>query len=198
MAGPLRWGFRKYVVSEHSSPFGRRFEVHTTNKELVAYCPLKRGDDRFVFYADENATEELFRLQPKRVRQFARGYEVEDARTGNRFGEIRKKEYKPLKKHEWFLFNPDGEPLGMVTEATPAPSLLRRLLPVEPFSAKAWQVHWGQQICGSIRPEPTWLGVRMVLDLNLDVKDQIDRRLALALVVAMNADEYLSGRAERP
>lgn len=195
-AGPLRWGFRSYTVAQHATPFGHRYEAIGPGKETIAFTRMKRGEADFVFFSDDSEKEELFRLHPKPVRLYAVSYDAVDSRSGTTFGEIRRRDYSALSKSEWFLFNPEGEIIGMVAETAPTPSLLRRLVPLDVFFRKSWQFHWGQQICGSIRPEASLLGDRLVLDLGLDTKDAVDRRLALAVTVTISHELHGGAKAQ--
>ncbi len=188
--GPLRWGFRQYLVSERPTPTGRRFEVRSPQDDTVLFCRVKRSDPGLVFFADDEDATELFRLEPRHVRPFQRSYEAVDSTTGMSFGQIRKRVYEPQKKTEWFLFNPDGEQIGLVTETAADPTLLRRLLPVDRLHSKAWALHWGQSIGGKIQPRPGFMGERCDVDLSLDTKDEIDRRLVLGATIALRADPH--------
>lgn len=189
MAGPLRWGYRQYALIERRSPGGRRFEVRSPKDELVLLCRIRNRDDEMVFFADEKGTQELFRMEAKTVRLFDRAFDVIDPVSKKPFAEIRKKYYKPLRKSEWFIHDPDGELVGMVTETAPESSLLRRLIPVDRLFPKAWALHWGQAIGGIIQPRMGFINERLDINLGLDTKDEIDRRVAIAVTVALRADE---------
>lgn len=193
--GPQRWKFRNYSIHERALPFGRRFEVRTPDEELVLYCRAKRSDPRLVFYADGEEATELFRFEPKKVRQFQRSYDAIDARSGQLFGQVRKRVYAPLEKVEWFILDEEGAQVGLVTETAASPSLLRRILPVDRFLPKAWAIHWGQFVAGTLQPKLGVMGERLDLDLRFDTRDEIDRRLVLGTVIALRAD---ARRAEKP
>jgi len=188
-AGPHRWSYRVYLVSERATrSLGRRFEVRSPKNELVATCKTKRSDPHLVFFADDGEKQELFRLDPTTVRLFDRAYDVIDGLSGRPFAQIRKKMYKPLDKTEWFLYNVDNELIGMVTETAPQSGFLRRILPVDRFLPKAWALHWGQSICGIIQPRLGVVGEKLEINLSLDKKQEVDRRLAIAVAVALRAE----------
>lgn len=187
-AGPARWGFREYSVHERPTPFGRRFEVRSPDDQVVLFCRAKRNDPRLVFFADEAESQELFRFEPHAVPRFERSYRAVDALSGQAFAEVRKMVYQPLEKSEWFIVDPEGDPVGMVTETAPEPSLLRRLVPVERLFPKAWAIHWGQSIAGTIQPRPGLVGERLDIDLSLDKRDEIDRRVVLGITVALRSE----------
>lgn len=193
--GPQRWGYRTYSIQERLLPFGRRFEVRSPSNELVLFCRAKRGAPQIVFYADEEERAELFRLDARPVRQFQRSYDVVDALTGKKFGELRKRVYEPSHKVEWFILDAEGNQAGLLTETAPPPSLIRRLLPMDRFLPKSWALHWGQAIAGTLQPRIGLMGERLELDLKFDAKDEIDRRLALAAAIALQTDQ---GKPEKP
>lgn len=191
--GPLRWSYRSYFVHERATPFGRRFEVLSPKDELVLFCRAKRSDSQLVFFADAEEKTELFRLQEEEVKppkRFERVLKATDSLSGRPFVRFGKKTYPPSHKVEWFILNPEGDTLGLVTETAPDPSLLRRLVPVEGIFSKAWALHWGQAVAGTIQPRAGLVGERLEVDLSLDTKDEIDRRIALSLVVAMRVDAH--------
>lgn len=169
---------------------GRRYEIRTPTKELVAMCRARRGSDALTFFADEKESQELFRFEPKSVRQYAAAYDLVDGPTGRTIGEFRMKVYRPLKKSEWFIFNPEGEPIGMVTEAAPPPTLLGRLLPMIRRRGKSFEVHWGQAVGGRISRGWALLGLdHTEVDLSLDKHDAVDRRLALGVAILVTDHE---------
>lgn len=187
--GPRRWAYRLYEVAERPTPFGRRFESYTSEEELVFVVRARKADSVVAFLTEEDDGEVLFTLEPdKRVRQFQKCLKLVDGATKNSFGQIRKKVYEPSGKSEWFLFNRDAEEVGLVTETAADPSLLRRLVPVDRIFPKAWAVHWRQTVAGKIQPKPTLLGDRHMVDLRMDKKDEIDRRIVLATLVALRLD----------
>lgn len=187
-AGPLRWSFRTYKVHERVTPFGRRFEVRGPDDEPVAFCRAKRGEKGLRFFSDEEESEELFQMEPKKVRLYASSYEVLDARGGRKFAEVRKKEYKPVDRSEWFILDEEGNPLGMLTESSAQRSFLWRLLNMRGGAKGPWALHWGQAIAGKVESSGSLMGEELILDLSLDREDAIDRRLALAVTVAMRVD----------
>lgn len=194
LAGPLRWSYRQYSITERASPRGRRYEVRSPTDELVLFCRFRRADPMLSFFGDDQEKIPVFRFEPKKVRRFARSYSVVDAITERPFADVHKRVYEPDEKEEWFLFNLEGEQIGMVIETAREPTLLRRLVPGR-LSPRAWALHWGQSIGGTIQPKKGLVGERIEVDLTLDTRDAIDRRLALGVAVAIRAEQH---KAEAP
>lgn len=188
--GPGRWSFRQYHIFERPGAKGRRYEIRTPSKELVALCRIRKKSDSVSMFADEGEKQEILRFKPKTVRQYAAAFDVFDTVSNKQIGEFRKKLYRPLKKSEWFIFNQDGEPVGMVVEAPPPPTLLSRFVPLGPLRPKSFELHWGQAIGGRISRKRFLVGMdRVHVDLSLDKKETIDRRLALGVAVLLRDDE---------
>jgi hypothetical protein len=198
MPGPQRWKYRNYSIHEGALPFGRRYEVRSPQDELILVCRSRRSDARLLFFADEKESVELFRFEPRTVRQFHRSYEAVDSLTGQPFGLVRKRSYAPTRKVEWFVFDTDANQIGLITETAASPSLLRRILPMDRFLPKAWAVHWGQAIAGTLQPKLGVMGERLELDLRFDTRDEIDRRLVLGTAVALRADLRRPEKTEKP
>lgn len=190
--GPGRWGFRVYNIFERPTPRGRRYEIRTPEKELVAICRTRRKADTISFYSDDTETAELVRFQPKSIRLYSAAYDVVEPSSGRVIAEFRKKTYRPLGRSEWFIVNPEGDPLGMVTESAPGSSFLSRVLPAT-ARPKTFEVHWGQSVGGRILHKRVLLGLdHTQVDLSLDQRDEIDRRLALGVAVLVR-DHELNG-----
>ena len=193
--GPGRWGYRVYHIVERATPRGRRYEIQTPEKELVAACRIRKDAKAISFFADARESQEILRFKPKAVRQYASAFEVVDSQSGRPIGEFRKKVYPPLGKSEWFIFNPEGDPVGMVTETAPD-SWIGRLLSLGASRPRAFELHWGQTVGGRISRRRMLLGTdHTQVDLSLDKKDAIDRRLALGLAVLVGDDEKNGERA---
>lgn len=196
--GPGRWSFRLYEIFERPGTKGRRYEIRTPSKELVALCRIRKKSESVSMYADEDEKQEILKFKPKTVRQYAAAFDVFDTVANKQIGEFRKKLYRPLKKSEWFIFNQDGEPVGMVVEAPPPPSLLSRFVPLGPLRPKSFELHWGQTIGGRISRKKFLIGMdRVQVDLSMDKKESIDRRLALGVAVLLRDDER-NGKDEAP
>jgi hypothetical protein len=187
--GPGRWTLRLYQIYERTGPRARRYEVRTPQKEFVALCRIKKGADTISVYGDEKEQTEILRFRAKPIRQYAAAYDVLDGATGKLIGEFRKKVYRPLKKTEWFIFNADGDPLGMVTESSANSGLLGRFMPMPAARTKSFDVHWGQTIVGRIQRKGLIGMEHTLLDLSLDKRDEMDRRLAIGVAVLVRDHE---------
>jgi uncharacterized protein YxjI len=152
-------------------------------------------------YAPDDPSRELFRIKARRVFDPAARYEVTDG-SGVQIGELSKQFKASLLRSTWRVHAPDGTEIAWARERNVAVALFRRLKGVAelvPFIG--WIVgglidllpipyHFDffvreQRIGGFDRL--LTLRDRYLLDLSGDVERAVDRRVALALAIGMDA-----------
>jgi uncharacterized protein YxjI len=167
--------------------------------EPVAYVEQKtfalKEDLRF--WVDDSKTAELFRVKARQRFDPAARYRVTDD-TGADIGELGKAFRRSLARSTWRVYSPAGEEVAWATERSLFRSLLRRALSLGGFIPIVGDLlglipiryHFdffrGDAPIGSLERR---FGIRdrYVLDLGGDVERTLDRRLAIALAVAMDA-----------
>ncbi|MGH2986514.1 MAG: hypothetical protein ACRDLO_07505 [Solirubrobacterales bacterium] len=167
--------------------------------DLVAYVEQKtfalKEDLRF--WADETKTAELFRVKARQRFDPGARYRVTDG-EGADVGELSKAFRRSLARSTWRIHSPAGEEIGWATERSLFRSLLRRLLTLGGFIPLVGDLlglipiryHFdffrGEVPIGSLERR---FGIRdrYVLDVSGDQERVLDRRLAIALAVAMDA-----------
>ena len=102
----------KYVVSEEGTDI-----LQSAQKKLRL-----KEDFRFT---DADGGDELFRVKADSVLDHSAAYDIEDSRTGERVGSV-KRSIKSLLKHEYQLLGPDGDLVATVKEDSWARALIRR------------------------------------------------------------------------
>ena len=184
---------------------GNRYEVRRALErdqegELVAFVQQKtfalKEDLRF--YADEEKTAELFRVKARQRFDPKARYNVTDA-EGTPIGELAKAFRRSLARSTWRVYAPGGEQEIMwATERSLLWSLVRRtlglaeLIPIvgELIAVIPIRYHFdffvGDRDIGGLDRKFSFRD-RYVLDLAGDAGRHIDRRLAIALSVAMDA-----------
>lgn len=166
--------------------------------ELVAYVEQKtfalKEDLRF--WADEAKTVERFRVKARQRFDPRARYRVTDAED-TELGELAKAFRRSLARSTWRIYSPEGEEIAWAAERSLFRSILRRLLGFAgliPFVGNLIELipilyhfdfYRGDQRIGGLDRR---LGFRdrYVLDLSGD-GGLLDRRLAIALAVAMDA-----------
>jgi uncharacterized protein YxjI len=167
--------------------------------ELAAYVEQKtfalKEDLRF--WADEAKSREAFRLKARQRFDPAARYRIKDAQ-GEDIGELGKAFRRSLARSTWRVYSPAGEEIAWATERSLFRSLLRRVVTLGGFIPIVGDVlglipiryhfdfYRGDAQIGSLERR---FGIRdrYVLDLGGDAGRALDRRLAIALAVAMDA-----------
>jgi hypothetical protein len=147
-----------------------------------------REDIRFM--ADEDEREELFRLKARSVLEFRGRYDVV-LPDGERAGVLQKVFGASLLRSTWRILDVGEQEVGQAFERSMPIALLRRVIDLVPYGEFIPIVfHFtitadGREV-GDLR-RPIGVRDRYVLDLRRDSERRIDRRVAVALGVALDA-----------
>jgi len=135
------------------------------------------------FFADESESDELFRVKARQVVDVGGRYDVTTA-AGERIGVLQRRFAQTLLRTTWAILDADEAALAEVTESSTARAILRRVVDV-PLLYHFSIVVGGRQV-GEVRRVFT-LRDRYVMTLGGDIDRRIDRRLAVALLVVLDA-----------
>ena len=140
-------------------------------------------------FADDSETDEVFRIKARSVFEVAGRYDVhaDDAHIGT----LEKVFGKSLLRSTWRVLSPDGAELMTATESSMPVALLRRAIDLVPYGALVpIPYHFtlarsGQRV-GALRRV---LRVRDEYELDLagDAQGHVDRGLAVALAIGLDA-----------
>ena len=142
------------------------------------------------FFADENESEELFRIKARAWLELAGRYDVV-APDGTRLGVLEKVFGRSLLRSTWRVLDENEQEVAFTHEKSVALALLRRVIDFVPYGELVpvvfqFTIHMdGQQIGEMTRP--IGLRDRYILRLPGDPDRRIDRRVAVALSVALDA-----------
>jgi hypothetical protein len=160
--------------------------------EPVAFVRQKklaiREDIRF--FADEGEQEELFRIKARQIFEVGGRYDVTTP-AGERVGILEKVFGISLLRSTWKLLDPDEQQIGLAQEKSVPVAVLRRLIDFVPYGEFVPVVFQftilmdGREV-GELR-RPIGVRDRYILKLSGDLERRIDRRLAIALAVALDA-----------
>ena len=195
----------RFTIRQRVRMVGNRYEVRLAlpgdeEGELVAFVQQKtfalKEDLRF--YADEDKQAELFRIKARQRFDPRARYRVTDANDVE-IGELKKEFKRSLARSTWRVYAPDSdEELMWATERSLFRSLLRRLMSLAgliPIVGELLELipiryhfdfYAGDQQVGSFERR-FGLRDRYILDLSGDPDKAIDRRVGIALAVAMDA-----------
>ncbi len=140
-------------------------------------------------FADESETDEVFRIKARSVFEVSGRYDVHA--DGAHIGTLEKVFGKSLLRSTWRVLSPDGAELMTATESSMPVALLRRAIDLVPYGALVpipyhFTLARDGEAVGALRRV---LRVRdeYELDLTGDAHGHVDRRLALALAIGLDA-----------
>ena len=142
------------------------------------------------FFADESEQEELFRLKARRVFDVRGHYDVTTP-DGEPLGSLEKVFGISLLRSTWRIYGPDSTQVGAAHEKSVPVAILRRLIDFVPYGELVPIVFQftifveGREV-GELR-RPIGIRDRYILRLPGDPDRRIDRRVAVALAIALDA-----------
>jgi hypothetical protein len=193
-----RFAYDRFLIKQLIRPMVNLYEVFPlpagtdTPGERVAFVRQKRmaiKEDLRAF-ADDSEQEEVFRIKARSVLEVGGSYDVA-APDGARIGTLQKVFGKSLVRSTWRILGADETELFVATERSMTVAIGRRVAELLPFGeAVPIPYHFvfladGRELGGLTRV----LGLRdqYRLELTGDPDGAVDRRLAVALAVGLDA-----------
>ncbi len=142
------------------------------------------------FFADESESDELFRIKARALLEFGGKYDVTSP-AGERVGVLEKVFGASLLRSTWRILDAEEQAIGTAYERSVPVALLRRLIDLVPYGELVPVVfHFtialdGREV-GEMR-RPIGVRDRYILELGGDPERRIDRRVAVALGIALDA-----------
>jgi hypothetical protein len=186
-----RFARDRFTIKQRIRPMVNLYEV-SADGQALAFARQKRmalREDIRVF-ADESEQQELFRIKARAVMDITARNDV-TAADGTRLGSLTKAFGASLLRSTWRVLDPDDQELFAATEKSTTVALLRRVADFIPFADMVpipyhfTFVSGGRELGGLTRV----YGLRdqYELDLSGDTERRVDRRLAIALGIALDA-----------
>jgi hypothetical protein len=141
------------------------------------------------FYADEQETQELFRIKARSVFDIAGArYDVES--DEGPIGSL-EHHFRSLLRSTWIVRNPAGEEIATAQERSLAMAILRRAIDFVPDYGGLIPIPYNFDIVAAGSPigrmdRKFQLRDRYVLDLSGDTERRLDRRLGVALAIGLD------------
>jgi hypothetical protein len=160
--------------------------------EPVAFVRQKRLaiKEDIRFFADESETDELFRLKARQLMEFGGRYDVL-LPDGTRAGVLEKRFRQSLLRSTWGILDAQEQEVAIAQERSVWVALLRRIIDFLPYGDFIPILfHFTITIDGDDAGEmrrPAGLRDRYIFRLDGDPDRRIDRRVAVALCVALDA-----------
>jgi hypothetical protein len=142
------------------------------------------------FFADETEAEELFRIKARAVFEVRGRYDVTTP-EGERIGLVEKVFGISLVRSTWRIYDANEQQVALAQEKSIPLAVLRRVIDLVPYGTLIPIVFQftilmdGREV-GELR-RPIGLRDRYILKLDGDPDRRIDRRVAVALAIALDA-----------
>jgi uncharacterized protein YxjI len=181
----------RYVVDQLIRPVVNLYRI-SAGDTPVAFVRQKRMalKEDIRFFADEDERDELFRIKARQVMEIGGRYDVTTP-AGDRIGVLEKVFGRSLLRSTWRVLGPAEQELAVAEERSVPIAILRRVIDFVPYGELVPIVfHF------TIRTDSRQLGEltrrwgvrdRYDLDLSSDVEHRVDRRLGIALAIALDA-----------
>jgi len=142
------------------------------------------------FFADESEAQELFRIKARSLMEFGGRYDVITP-AGEKIGVLGKVFGKSLLRSTWSVMDANEQQLAIATERSQFWALARRLTDLIPYAdfipiVFHFRIDRGDQHLGDFT-RTLGLRDRYTLDLSGDTDRTVDRQLAIALAIALDA-----------
>jgi hypothetical protein len=192
-----RFAHDAFFVDQLIRPIANLYRISTLGSDggpgqPVAFVRQKklslREDIRFL--AGESESEELFRLKARQVFDVRGRYEVTTP-EGDRIGTLEKVFGISLLRSTWRVYGADDQQVALAQEKSIHVALFRRLIDFVPYGEFAPIVFQftilidGREV-GELR-RPLGVRDRYTLTLHGDPDRRLDRRVAVALAIALDA-----------
>jgi hypothetical protein len=192
----------RFLVAQAVTPVINRYEVATLAPDgrsadrAVLYVEQKRFKlrEELIGYADASKTRQVLRIKARQVIDLGATYDVTGP-DGEAIGLFRKDFGGSFLRSTWHVHAASGEPLATARERNLLVALWRRLVDLVPLVGELLSLlpipyHFdfrrGDALLGGLTRRRT-IRDRYVLDLTGDPERTLDRRLAIALAVGLDA-----------
>jgi uncharacterized protein YxjI len=192
-----RFAHDAFFVDQLIRPIANLYRISTLGSgdapgEPLAFIRQKklaiREDIRF--FADDSETTELFRIKARQLFEVRGRYDVTTP-AGERIGVLEKVFGISLLRSTWRILDADERQVAMAQEKSMPVAILRRAIDFVPYGEFIPIVFQftisvdGRQV-GELR-RPLGIRDRYILRLGGDPDRRIDRRVAVALAIALDA-----------
>jgi uncharacterized protein YxjI len=196
----VSFDYDRYRVDQLIRPVANLYRVtplavgETPAGPPIAYVRQKKLaiKEDIRFYADENQTQELFRVKARSMLDMGGSrYDifVEDERIGMIWHKFR----ESLLRSTWHIGGPDEQEVALARESSTAVGIARRAIDFVPYVGEFVPIRYNFEIVingdvvGNMNRRFLRVRDQYALDLSGDRERKIDRRIAVALAVGLDA-----------
>jgi hypothetical protein len=196
----MTFDYDRYLVDQVIRPVANLYRVtplaigETPAGSPIAYVRQKKLSikEDIRFYGDESENDELFRLKARSVLDM--GGSRYDVLVGDEpVGVLRHKFLESLYRSTWHIGGPDEREVGIARESSTAIGILRRAIDFVPYVGGFVPIPYNFEIVvdgevvGRMNRKFARVRDQYILDLSGDRDRRIDRRVAVALAVGLDA-----------
>jgi len=193
-----RFAHDDYFVDQLIRPIANLYRISTLGPdgsspgEPLAFVRQKklaiREDIRF--FADESESEELFRIKARAVFEVRGRFDLTTP-EGERIGLLEKVFGISLLRSTWRIYDANEQQVALAQEKSTPIAILRRAIDLVPYGELVpilfqFTILMDGREVGELR-RPIGLRDRYILKLDGDPDRRIDRRVAVALAIALDA-----------
>jgi hypothetical protein len=173
------------------SPIHTDFTIYGPAGEVLLYGRKKgfKLKEDIRLYADEGRQQEVLAIAARSVIDFSASYDVTADRM--RVGVLRRQGMRSILRDEWHILDVNEQPLATVREESQLMALLRRFL--SSLIPQSFQILMGNAPVGEVKQNFNPFHLRLTIDLTLDTRRALDRRLALAAAALLGTIEERQG-----
>jgi uncharacterized protein YxjI len=193
-----RFAHDAYFVDQLIRPIANLYRISTLGPdgaspgEPLAFVRQKKLaiKEDIRFFADETEAEELFRIKARAVFEVRGRFDITTP-EGERIGLLEKVFGISLLRSTWRIYDANEQQVALVQEKSMPIAILRRAIDLVPYGELIPIVFQftilmdGREV-GELR-RPIGLRDRYILKLGGDPDRRIDRRVAVALAIALDA-----------
>jgi hypothetical protein len=192
-----RFAHDAFFIDQLIRPIANLYRISTLGSDggpgqPVAFVRQKKLSIRedIRFFADESETDELFRMKARQVFDVRGRYDVTSP-DGERIGTLEKVLGISLIRSTWRVYDASEQQVALAQEKSIHVALFRRLIDFVPYGEFAPVVFQftilmdGREV-GELR-RPLGVRDRYTLSLGADPDRRLDRRVAVALGIALDA-----------
>ena len=188
----------RYLVDQLIRPIANLYRISTLGAdgasphEPLAFVRQKKLalKEDIRFFADDSEQEELFRIKARQVFDVRGRYDVTTP-DGQRFGQLEKVFGISLLRSTWRIYDEEEQQVALAQEKSMPVAVLRRAIDFVPYGEWIpipynFDLLMDGRVIGSLNRK-FQLRDRYVLDLTGDHERKLDRRLAIALAIGLDA-----------
>jgi hypothetical protein len=193
-----RFAHDAFFIDQLIRPIANLYRISTLGPdrasagEPLAFVRQKKLSIRenIRFFGDETERDELFRMKARQVIDVRGRYDVTDP-AGERLGTLEKVFGISLVRSTWKVLDANDQQVALAQEKSVPVALFRRVIDFVPYGELApvvfqFTIHMGGREIGGLR-RPLGIRDRYTLTLGGDPDRRLDRRVAVALAVALDA-----------